>query len=363
MNALERSTRPRLVGLAVVVGALVLSHYWALWLLAATLLVVATLAVRTDGERRRNARRTLVALAAGALFLVPWLGVMGAQAAHTGTPWASPVRPTTMLTMSLQDFGGGDYGEALLLGWSLAGLFLIGLTATTIDRNRLQLDVRTVPAVRAEAVVVGVTVAVAAAAGAVTRTTFATRYAAVFFPLFLLVAAVGVSRFAAPALRSALGGFVLALGVVGGVHNVVTDRTQAGEVAAAIRAGAHPGDLVLICPDQLGPSVHRLLPSTLGLTDLAYPTLDTPDRVDWRDYAARNARVDPTATADAALARAPGAGAVWLVFSGSYKTLAGQCEAVAQELSVKLGAGQTVVAEDGDKFFEHAAVVRFPGHG
>ena len=45
--------------------------------------------------------RVLVAMAAGGVFLVPWLPSMLYQAAHTGTPWASVVRPTTMVTETL----------------------------------------------------------------------------------------------------------------------------------------------------------------------------------------------------------------------------------------------------------------------
>jgi hypothetical protein len=132
-------------------------------------------------------------------------------------------------------------------------------------------------------------------------------------------------------------------------------------VTAVIRAEAVPGDVVLICPDQLGPSVHRLLPSTLGLAQLSYPTLSDPDLVDWRDYADRNGAVDPRAVADAVVARARGAHAVWFVYSGSYKTFEGQCEGVDRELSAKLGAGQFRVIEDGDTFFEHASLVQYPG--
>ena len=140
-------------------------------------------------------------MAAGGVFLVPWLPSMLYQSAHTGTPWASVVRPTTMVTETLQDVGGGDFAEGVLLGWALFGLFLLGLLATRLDDVRLVLDLRTVPQVRREAAVVGLTVAIAARAGFLTRTTFATRYAAVIFPLFLIVAAVGLTRLDMPIVR------------------------------------------------------------------------------------------------------------------------------------------------------------------
>jgi uncharacterized membrane protein len=360
-SALERTSTPRLAGIVLITGALLLSHYWALWLIAASMVVLVWRARRLGGDARRRTVRVTVAVAIGGLFLVPWLGVMFDQSAHTGTPWADPVRPTTLITTTLQDFGGGDFAEGLLLGWTLGALFAVGLLARSIDQYRLELDVRTTPLVRLEATVVALTVAIASIAGIVMRTTFATRYAAVLLPLFLLVAATGLTRFSGRLARGVIASGLLALGVVGGVHNAITDRTQVAKVAAVIRSEATAGDVVLICPDQLGPSVHRLLPSRFGLTQLSYPTLSDPALVDWRDYADRNGAVDPRAVADAVVARARGAHAVWLVYSGSYKTFEGQCEGVDNELSAKLGAGQFRVIEDGDTFFEHASLVQYPG--
>ncbi|MDX6551878.1 MAG: mannosyltransferase, partial [Gaiellales bacterium] len=344
-NSLEHSSVPRLASIAVVTGALLLTHYWALWLIAASVAVLALRARRCTGAPRRHTVRVIAAVVVGGLFLVPWLGVMLDQSAHTGTPWADPVRPTTLITTTLQDFGGGDFAEGLLLGWILAALFVVGLLARPIDRYRLELDVRTTPLVRREAAVVALTVAIASVAGVATRTTFATRYAAVLFPLFLLVGAAGLTRFAGVGARGLIASVLLALGVVGGVHNAITDRTQVAKVAEVIRAEAKVGDVVLICPDQLGPSVQRLLPTELGLRQLSYPTLSAPALVDWRDYRDRNKAVDPRAVADAVVARAQGASGVWLVYSGSYKTFEGQCEGVDNELSAKLGPGRFRIIE------------------
>ena len=360
-NALERSSPARLAGIALVTGALLLSHYWALWLIAASLAVLAWRAWRRQGDDRRTTVRVLVAMMAGGVLFAPWLGVMLYQSAHTGTPWASPVRPAPMLSFTLQDFGGGAFGEAQLLGWSLGVFFLVGLFARSIDRRRLEIDLRTVPTVRREAIVVGLTMAIASVAGYATRTTFATRYTAVILPLFLIVVAVGLTRLLSPVARGCVAVALLAFGVAGGVHSARTDRTQTGEITAIIRAEAQPGDVVLICPDQLGPSVHRLLPDRFALQQLSYPMLSDPSFVDWRDYADRNASVDPKAVADDLIRRARGAHAVWLVDSGAYKTLEGHCEAVEQELGTKLGSASIRIVEDGGTFFESASLVQYPG--
>jgi hypothetical protein len=240
-------------------------------------------------------------------------------------------------------------------------LFLLGLFGRSVDRHRIELDVRTQPQMRREASVVGLTIAIATVVGFATSTTFATRYAAAFYPLFMLVAAVGLCRFSGRRARNLVAAAFLVLGLVGGIYNARTDRTQAGEVAAAIRAAAQPGDIVVICPDQLGPSVHRLLPDSLGLTQLSYPTLGDPAFVDWRDYEKRNAAADPAAIAKEVVGRAGNAHSVWLVTSGAYKTFEGQCEGLDNALGATLPSRQLVTIEDGDAFNEHASLVQYAG--
>jgi len=230
-----------------------------------------------------------------------------------------------------------------------------------MDDHRLVVDVRTVPQVRREAAVVGLTLAIACAAGYATRTTFATRYMAVIFPLFLVVAAVGLTRLDMPVVRQVAVVTLAVLGLVGSVNNAVGDRTQAGQIVAAMAPDLQPGDLVVMCPDQLGPSAHRLLPSSIA--QVTYPTFGSPDRVDWRDYEQRNAKGDPRAFAAGVVDRATASGAhsVWLITSPGYKTFEGQCEALTTELGTRFGGAAQTVAEDADNFYEHAALFRFTG--
>ncbi len=88
---------------------------------------------------------------------------------------------------------------------------------------------------------------------------------------------------------------MVALGFVGGGRNVNTNRTQAGQVAAVLREAARPGDLVVYCPDQVGPAVHRLAPP--GLDEVTYPAFRGPEFVDWVDYKKRVAAADPASFA------------------------------------------------------------------
>ena len=62
-NALQRSSPLRLIGIAVVTGALLLSHYWALWLISATTIVLAWRAWRKDGAERTATVKVLAAVA------------------------------------------------------------------------------------------------------------------------------------------------------------------------------------------------------------------------------------------------------------------------------------------------------------
>jgi uncharacterized membrane protein len=361
-EALERSSWIRLAGIAVVTGLLLLSHYWALWLTGAVVLYLAFVWFRVRGDAdpapRKRARNVLLAVVAGGVFLVPWLGVMRYQSAHTGTPWAPAARPTQIVESTLEDMGGGARAEQVLLGMFMFGLFFFGLCAQADGPNRLTIDLRTVPPAQPEAAVVGMTVVLGAAAGYLTGSTYASRYAAVFFPLFVLVAAVGITRFTGRAARAGVVVLLLSLCATGAYRNVTVDRTQAGDIAAAIKAKAQPGDVVVFCPDQLGPAVHRLLPGSFS--QYTYPRFASPDRVDWVDYAERNSASDPNAFVTDLLARAPADATIWLVESGSYRTLEDECPAVDAPLGAARPGGEVVVAENGIDFFEHATLVRYP---
>jgi hypothetical protein len=346
-RAIDAPTPPRLLSVTVVAGLLLLTHYWTAWLVLGTALVLL-------GARRA---RVAVATVASFAFLLPWLPVLVYQAAHTGTPWSTPPRPTSIVATSLTDIGGGEFAEGYLVGFTLLVLALVGLTATSRGRWRLDVDLRTVPGVRGELAVVAATVALGAVAGYLSDTTFATRYAATFAPLLLLAAAVGVARLPTPAVRAGALAIVVIGGLAGAGANVVDDRTQAGAVAAAIRDGVGPADVVAFCPDQLGPAVHRLLPDTVA--QVTFPRLGNPAFVDWVDYAERNAASDPEAFAAEVDERA-GTGAVWLVTSGAYRTLEGRCEALTTALAALRPGTVQVVAEDPETFYEHAGLFRAP---
>ena len=346
-DALERPTWWRLGGLALISGLLLLSHYWAFYLVAAVGVLLVVRAWRRPADRAPTVRVTL-AVAAGGLLFLPWIGGFLYQSAHTGTPWGRPFRPTAIVQTTLIDMGGGSVTEAALYGGVVLVLALLGLFAVRAADPIVELDVRTTPTVRRELATVTLVLAIGAVVGYATDATFQGRYAATVVPLVLLAVAVGLARLpgAAPLVA---GGVFVGLSLFGIVWVNYYQRTQSADVAAAVRDRAQPGDVVVYCPDQLGPGYSREMPD--GLTELVYPTLGAPDRVDWVDYAERNGAADVDTLAQEILDEADGQ-AVFMVWMPDYSTYGTQCE----DLVNTLGLSETLVVSDNEKFFEPAVL-------
>jgi mannosyltransferase len=353
-SALESGRGRWLVALGLVSGCLLLTHYWSFYLLGATALLLAWLAWRAGpGEPRRRALAALGAVAAGGLLFLPWLPTFWDQAASTGTPWGLPARPAELATTSLVDFGGGEAGEARLLGGLTALLVLLALLGQAVDGRRVVLDLRTRPRIRAEAAVVVLTLTLASLGSWLTGSATASRYVSVLFPIHVVLTGVGVAVFASRTVRAVVLSVLVALGAVGGIRNVVFERTQGGEIAAAINAGGQDGDLVAFCPDQLGPATVRQLEERFRT--VTFPDFGPPERVDWRDYAQRQRRADPAAFAEGVLERA-GDSTVWLVWAGGHRTHGRKCETAAAALRTERPA-DTVVVDDGE--YEHGWLFRY----
>jgi hypothetical protein len=151
---------------------------------------------------------------------------------------------------------------------------------------------------------------------------------------------------------------VLGLLSFGAVYNLTKPRTQAGPIAAKVAEHARPGDVVVYCPDQLGPAALRVMPP--GLRQVGYPTLVAPERIDWVVYADRN-NVSNEVYARQLLDLAGPQHGLFVVWSGGYKTHEGTCEGLVDQLSRSRPDLQTLVSEDGDTYFEHANLFFYPG--
>ncbi|MCD9623005.1 glycosyltransferase family 39 protein [Rhabdothermincola salaria] len=348
-----RATPLRLVGIALTTAALLYTHYWAIWLLAAVTLGLGWRLWRRRGSGERGpVVPVLGAMVLGGVLYLPWVPTMLYQSANTGTPWAGPVRPTTVVSITMVDFAAGSFPDGPLVAFVVATVALLGLFGRGIDRHTIRLDLRTVPQLRPEAALVALTMVLGTVFIYATWSAYATRYAAVVLPLYFVLVAGGITRFVGRAVRVGVLVVVLTAMSIGAIWNVRDQRTQARVNAEAIASEAGPGDLVIYCPDQLGPAGSRELGD--DIEQVVYPTFGDPERIDWVDYGERNTAADPDAFAAEALARAGDRG-IFLVWNASYRTFETQCERL---LSAIATARPTIelVPNRGGTFFEHATV-------
>jgi 4-amino-4-deoxy-L-arabinose transferase-like glycosyltransferase len=356
-HALEDPRPLPLAGVTLVSGALLLTHYWSFWLLGAVGIVLLVRWWRHDGADRTASWRAAAAVAAGGVFFLPWLPSFLEQASSTGTPWAEPSRPTAILGATMLDLGGGrELAEATMYAVAVGVLVLLGLLGRAVDDDHVDLDLRVRPEQRGPGAVIALTLLIGTVAGYATSSAFAGRYASMFFAPIVLLMAAGLSQLRRPVMLAGAVAVLLVLSAAGASEVLLTDRTQAEEIAAPINAAAAPGDLVVFCPDQLGPAGARAL--TVDVDAVSYPRLEDPRFVDWVDYEERNRASDPVAFAESVLDRA-GSGTIWLVSSDQYRTLEGKCAAVQTELRRARPRGGLVVGDNGAEFFEHAGLHRF----
>lgn len=355
-DARRQPTLGRLAGIAAVSSALLWTHYWSLWLLgAAGMLLLSSLwLARRRHEDIGATVRILGAMAVGVVTFLPWLPTLLYQGSRTGTPWARPLRPTEIVTFTVADFGGGPLAEQIVLGWFLALLAITGLFGTGIDARTVAIDLRTRAEARPLAALILLIVVIATVAGYASGATYASRYAAVFFPFVILLGALGLERFRSRPVALGILAVVMVFGGFGGGRNALIDRSDARRSADAIEKAGAPGDVVAYCPDQLGPATSRLLDPAFDQG--TYPEFAPPQRVDWVDYDERLAAASPDAFAEDLIERAEGQ-TIFLVYSTTYVTHTDICPALFNAI-----ANRGLVAEtlsQPSEAFESASVVAF----
>jgi mannosyltransferase len=332
--ALDRSlARPRagnLIAVAAVVGLLLYTQYWALYLIGTLLLWLAWESWRGRPEWVAGARASLVAVVVGCLTFLPWLPTFLYQSKHTGTPWATPANFAAMVN-AVSTFAGGatDQGRALgLIFFALAGLGLFGVATS---RHHIDVDIRTRPRGRPVAIMVSGTLAAAIAGGFITNSAFDARYASVvFIPLILLVS-IGLVTFLDRRIRVIVLAIAVVAGLAGAIPNIATNRTQAGQVARAITKHGRAGDVVAYCPDQLGPAVYRLLPPQ-RYEQITFPRATGPEFVNWVDYAQASHAGSALGFAQQLEAMATSGRQIFVVWASGYQTFGVKCEGIIQTL-------------------------------
>ena len=354
--AIAKPTVLRLLPLTLLSGALLLTHYWCMFLIAGLVWLLGMHAWFVPAERKSHMRAAIAIVAGGLLFL-PWLSGFWYQIRHTGTPWASTAAPTRVLSESLIDFNGGLDPEPILLLLVTSFLLVVGVFGHR-DRNQLVLGRSAEPWVSNAFAVFAATIVVGAGATFVTRSAFAGRYAAVFFPIFVVLVGLGLAHLGHNWVRTgavALIALFSLSGVFSDIHS--RDRTQAGQIAAAINDGAAAGDTVVVCPDQLGPALERRLRT--DVIALAYPDLTSPRFVDWVNYEDRYRDADPAAVAQAIVARTPADRRIWVEFSSAYRVVDVQCDRLIDALAQLRPNNTQLLSPDGTRYFETASLRRF----
>ena len=353
--ALDRTTWPRLAGVAITTGALLLTHYWAAFLVAAGVLLL-TIAHQRSHHDPTAVRRVLAAGIVGSLAFLPWVPSFLTQIRHTGTPWAVNRNPVSSFVTGVSEFAGGrEAGHAIALFGLLLILLTLGLLGDRRDRWQIDLDLRIVSAARPLALLVGLAMAGGLGAAAVLGSAFAGRYFSIVVAFVLVLAGRGIAQIGDATIRAGVLIAAVGLGLLGSLDQVRDDRSQGQRVAEAVVIDDGRNDIVVVCPDQLGPAVARYLPAEVEI--VAYPTLEPADRVDWTDYAERNAAADPALVA-AEIDQRWGDADVWFALTGGYRTFGDQCERLANELSAQRGPAATLIVAD-DEVFEPMNLLYF----
>ncbi len=369
LRAHERPTLGRLAWVAAAATALLYTHYWGIYLLVASGVVLLVRIWRgTRHSPAREARtwregatgpdgRLLAALAVAGAAWAPWIPTFLEQAAHTGTPWATPVGPSALITV-LGEFGGGASDGAKVLSLLLAVLVLLGLLGRPVGGRLVELDLKGRPVARPLFALFLGCPAIAVVLGLATGTAFVARYTSVVLPFFAVLAGLGVAAIPDRRRSAVLVGAVGLIGLSLAGQNALHNRTQAGELARYVAAAARPGDVVAFCPDQLGPSTLRLLGH--GLTSIGYPRALDPRLIDWYDYEDVNKATSPAAFANVVDQKAAAGSDIWLVSSHGYRTAERSCTELENRLLAVRPFGRQVVRPKPGKYFEDAALIRYP---
>ncbi|MGH9122051.1 MAG: hypothetical protein ACRDYC_08900, partial [Acidimicrobiales bacterium] len=202
------------------------------------------------------------------------------------------------------------------------------------------------------------TLMMAVLAGILAHSAFVPRYIAVVFPLFTLLVALGISVLKERRVIAVLLSVLCLGGLLTGYGGNKLPRTQAAPIAAVLNVEAQPGDLVVYCPDQLGPATARLL-KVSGLNELTFPRAIGPQLVNWVDYKQVISRTNVGAFAQEILSRLGAGHTLWMVWRDGYPGLGGDCGALNSWFSLLTGPGDTLISPSG-AYYERAALTRYP---
>ncbi len=334
----------------------------------------AETAVRAPGARshRSATRRTvpsdpivarrgpilgLVGIVAGGLVFSPWLPSFFDQLAHTGTPWGEPASYAA-ISHAYGQWAGGPTTLGRLLLFLITGLAGAGVAGRSAGGRFVLIDLRGIEPGRTLFLLATGTLVVAVTAGKVVGNAWADRYTATAFVPFLLVLGLGATIIGDKRVFRGVIAVAALVGLLAGTSDLRRERTQAAQAAGVLEKLARPGDVMLVCPDQIGPGLARTVPSWMKV--YVVPTYAPPDRVVWVDYEDRNKHADGRAIARRALAEAGPQHTVFLAGSGSYRTYEELCTVVRTTLQDARPHADEVMEQGAPaKVYENYALLRF----
>lgn len=372
-HMLEAPTRRHGIELGVVTAAILYTHYWGLYLVA---VAGVWLLYRMYREHRAGVpdllavRPAFRSMLIGSLFFLPWSPIFVFQTLHTGTPWTGAAGPADLLGVFGDYSGSGPWGR--LLGDLYLVLLLLGIfgrpaflqagerspatdggptpIVTIVTRPNRRLAGLT-------AVMIG-TLVLAVLAGALANAAFLNRYTAVTIPLFFIVVGVGVTVLTRARIVLAVMLVVSLAGLLTGYHENHGQRTQAVQVAQILNAEAQPGDLVVYCPDQLGPAVDRLL-TVPGVTELTFPRAIGPSRVDWVNYRQVIDETNVQTFAQQMLGRLGAGHALWVVEKDGYPGFGDDCSTLVSWFNLLRPTGDMLIHQN-NFYYENENLIRYP---
>src|SRR4051812_31823789 len=265
------------LGVAGCSAALLYTHYWALYVLAASVVVVLALGLVPRWHLSRKDRRQCLVVAgsigAGFVAWLPWLPTFLFQRRHTGTPWSQ-----ASIWRLLPD----SARSGITPGWLFGGL--VAAAAVVMVRRSIKGGAHVdTGATRMILAVLAIAAIVALVGATLSRSALVVRYLSVLFPLFMLLVAIGVAS-TSTRVRTAILVAACTVGLVMSVREAGHERTPAARFASELELDAQPRDLIVYCPDQLGPALSRLLEGGQLAAGQGPVPSGNAGRGDWGDY-------------------------------------------------------------------------------
>ncbi|HEX4430586.1 MAG TPA: glycosyltransferase family 39 protein, partial [Frankiaceae bacterium] len=276
--ALERTLRAptwwSVLGISVASVAVAMTHYWSLYSLVTVAGFLLIGVFWGSPVHRRGCKLSIVGLLGGAVLFIPWFPTFLYQSKHTGTPWGAPASYAAVVHAFGQWAGGQlTAGRALLV--VVCALLAMAVFGYPAGPRQVLIDLKGHEPGRLLLLLSLTTLVLAVTVGKLVGNAWADRYTAIAFIPFILCLALGPERLVDRRIWAGSIGLMALFGTLAAGPVVTAQRTQAVQVARILSKQAVPGDVVLYCPDQLGPAIAREINAGRGGKGLKNYTIPT----------------------------------------------------------------------------------------